>query len=898
MSVGGSSNCCAPLPAADTVKNGGPSPQQVAPDTEAKGGPAVDGCMAPPPPPAPVTCATPVEAPAPAPTEYTNGGPAEDGCCDIGAAAAAAQNQPVTGTTPAPGAVDPNTGQPVAGTTPAGPPAPIAAPETPAPTTASTSTSTSTPAPTSETPGATTPVDTPGSGPAAAGPASSLSTWPQWTQALTDLGLDAANIARIGEQQVTNEQLAAIYMSIRDELKAQQQLPPAPGSGPGTTTPTPGATGGWNPLWEQKFLALGVPANEVAQIKQIAMQQGADDARLQQLYDQIAANLAQQKQQGAPTDPNAPVTWTPQIEQAFADLGMPKEYIDAYKSMGANAAGLEAAYNHAAERAKTFADTGYYDKLKAAGMQDLEIWQRFVLADKPATADELDKIVNDLEWQQAPAWKKMAQHAITFLPGGELVQYALGRKLVSGSQIDRTNPMNVGFAALSGLAAFATVRGWMNVRSGWNAINAGLPELTKAGGAIDDAVLGSLKSGGLGTRIQSYIPFTKTHSLVQGLGTVESAAKLFNNGGAERLLASGADGALQVSTLQQMFADISEGRMLVQGPRNAYIGAIGMPFKALKSGPVSLVQGGSFETAKGIVNVPDVLKTAKGLSRPDQILAGMVEAGGTKVGSNPTWLRNAQSFVDDVSAIGGNDRLGIGKLMAGNAAQALGAGQSSGVLGLLGKVKPGPTEYFAKLAGNLNDPHWYPALAATTASEFPGLSAASLEAARGALVAPSVVEAALPAAASAVEDVAAAAAAPLVGAGGAGAVPVAAAAGGAAAVGLTDGVPQVADEIAGLSGQLGKVADTGTTATQRALQTMIDSADAGATQRADGSMLLEWLDGRKVEYLADGGLVQTAADGTRSTFSASFLANQADQSLKEALLPRLGQLQLPLGFAS
>ena len=735
MSVG-VSNCCGSLPPRDVLAGGQQSPQQAPVDQVDAGGPAPTDCGAPVQEPAPAQ--TPV--PAQADTSFEAGGPDEGGCmpayvepAPVQAAQPPAEGDTVTETatpapaaTTAPDAVDPNTGQPLnPSTTTSTPPEPIAVPE--AATTAPVSTTVA-PAPVAEGPTpapAVTPTDPygPGSktnpyGPqnptGAVGPATALATWPQWHQSFLELGVDAENIARIGSQSMSDAQLALVYMTIRREMDAARQ---SGNVGTDKNGVKPG--GGWSQEWEQKFTALGLAPEQVAQIRELAKQNGADDAAIMELYNKVVAMVANEPAESA-------VTWTPEVEQAFTDLGMPKEYLEAYKAqLAAAPQGIVPAYKHAKERIDAFKATGYYDKLAAEGMPEVEIWSTYVLGDAEAKPEDLKKAVETLHGAKAPMWQKMLQHGITFFPGGELLQYGIGKKLVTGESIDRTSPMNILFAGLSGLAAVMAFRGAMSIGKGWGAIKSGLPELTKAGGATagiaaDDAVLGALKTGGLKQKFLSFLPGTSQHAQVVGFGRLENAAKAFNNGGATALMQNGKDGAMQVATLNQMFDDLktvssfaTKGGGTVQvanlsmnGGKIAYLGNLGLPFKSAQTGSMTLADASHIIVNKGLG------------TNGKESLAAMLEVGGQKLALDPTWLKTQVAFVDDLGSIGSKQLAGIGQIMAADATKALQLTPSSNpLLAILGKIKPGASQYYDKLAKTLVEPAWYQNLTRVTAGE-------------------------------------------------------------------------------------------------------------------------------------------------------------------------------------
>ena len=703
MSVGGVSNCtpCSPITPKSTVQGGGPNVDQS--PIQAPVGSGNSDCFV--------------------PEEY------DPCCCDSNMV----PPPPVAVGTP--GSFDtPGT----AGTPIDGPPAPM-----PVPGAGGVDPSTG------------TPVDS-GTAPKATSPANTLPEWSTWKREFEALGVDADHIAKLGAQPLTNEQLALVYVTIKRGLEAAGASTPS--SKPDATTP---GAGGWSPEWEQRFTKLGLSAEQVAHLRDITTAQGADDATLQQLYDVIAQQMnagqaGKPGQTGIPgqtgtpgqtdtpgqtgsgtvpvkpgdtTTQTPPVTppqgtpgWNADWEAKFRALGMPDSIVGMYASSGAPTSGLQAAYDFAKQRFDTFNANGWFDKLTKEHVPADQIWQ-MILSPKMPTESEIHAAYDAVHQQNMPNLQRKLQLGISLLPGGELVQYALGHKLVSGKQIDRSSPMNIAMAAASGLAAFAAFRGLKNIGAGWKAINAlkgGTSEITKVGitmeqlglhgqaAALNEAAEGAAQIlTSKSSKFMSLVPFTKAHQQVVGLGHLESAARAFNAGGAEAILAASPSGTLAVQTLGRTFEDLMRGNMQLIGNRNAYLGNISMPFKRLKAAPMVLQADGTTIIANR------ALRAGKG----GQTLTALLEAGGMKL-ANAEWLGN-QAIADGLAAVPGSaEQLkGIGTLLAADAAPVVGANVSTGVGAVMGRVKPGVSQYFDTLVRKTSHPAWFTSLIGGAASD-------------------------------------------------------------------------------------------------------------------------------------------------------------------------------------
>jgi hypothetical protein len=521
---------------------------------------------------------------------------------------------------------------------------------------------------------------------AATTPANQGSNWPEWSQQFTALGLSSDEIAKLGNANLSDEQLAGVYQKLYTGVVQA-------GGTPGQTRPgsigqdgTSVAQSAWSPAWEQKFLALGLPADFVAELKAEADRTGAGEAQIQGVYDQLSAKVPVNQQAPGTQAPGTPGTqapgtqapgaadqgpgWNKDVAAAFKQLGMPDEVLKLYAQSGAPLSGLEAAYKHAKARKQDFIDRGWMQKFQDAKVPAIDTWSQ-ILATTPAKDADLQKIVDQYHHESLPGWQKNAQLAGSLIPGGRLVQWIFGKKSPGGDSIDRFNPMEIGKAALSGLALFATIRGARTINAGWSARAGGYSELKGVGetmsklglpstgtDALEQTAIGSTTTWGAKQKLISLIPGTQLHKEIVGLGHAEAAARAFNHGGAELLAHdTGAgihDGALQLATTGQMFSDIASGATKIEGSGIAYL-----PFG--KKVPMTL-NGDTITVARN-------LKIGSGNTQ----LAALMDIGGQKLGTTPDWLQTAPQLGADIAKLSAQTRLNLGSMMAGSAARDLGA---------------------------------------------------------------------------------------------------------------------------------------------------------------------------------------------------------------------------------
>lgn len=541
--------------------------------------------------------------------------------------------------------------------------------------------------------------------------ARSLATWTEWETAFRQLGLSDAAIAKIAAAELTNEGLAGVYEQLAltgaGSGSTPSDVPGAadPDAVPVGTDPNaaavpadPNATGqagtnAWSPQWEQKFAALGMAPEAIAEFAKQAQQIGATDQEIQGLYDSVAAQAGGKGPAAAQTP-----AWTPEVEQKFRSLGLPDELLKVYAQALSQTPGpgaADAALKHVQTRLADFKDRGWLDKFTAEKTPALGMWQ-LILADEPKSDKDLQKLVEQQHRTQMPLPLKALQTGISLFPGGRLVEYIAGRKI--GGTIDQTDPGEIAMAALSGVSAVLAVRGGMQVARGLAAAKGGYAAIGKAaasgsGGAAQSVVgVGELT---LGKKLAAFIPFTKTHREIVGMGQVELAAKSFGENAA-KLKIGDADGALQQLALKRGFQDIANGQKVLGGG-NAYFPQLRKAVAPMSFGP----------SKSG-----EVLKVAKSLWMPkagavgagDAQLAAFMQATGNKIGSNPSWLGVA-GLGDLMRSQSSAELSQFGDRMAANAVRDLGVDGKGKAAKYLRNLAA--ASYKGEGGALTNDPAWY-----------------------------------------------------------------------------------------------------------------------------------------------------------------------------------------------
>jgi hypothetical protein len=541
-------------------------------------------------------------------------------------------------------------------------------------------------------------------------------------------GLSQSDIDQIGSQQLTDAQLALVFMTINKQVHAAVAS--------NGTTGTPGsAGGGWSDAWAQKFAALGLTPQEMAQVQQAVQQTGGGDAAIQAIYANVAQNIqaaqAQSQQQGSQTQGNTPPTngagkpggWNATWQTKFAALGMPADVIKTYAQANAQN-DPQQAYDFAAKRLAAFKQGGWMARYQKDGFSADDIWQR-ILSPTPLTDKQMLAECLATEKAHRPKWESALQLGVSFLPGGELAQYAVGHKFVTGVPIRQSSPWEMALAGASALLAIKGAHTLIGLHNGWKAASefaankgalrdmpemlrglAANPETTDAARAMLtaradslDEVLSGVRTWGNGAgrtgKLMSLLPYTAQHKNVMGIAQAASAAKVFNSErGAAAILARQNDGIMAVDTLGQRFQDIASGAVQVRGAGNNWVGHLSFPFKRMKTDPYveTKIGGRTVLTGNKAVNY----------RRGDQVLAALLETADP----NPSLVTAA----DNIPAA--DQQLhAVGRYMSQNVARTVGATHRQGINGLLDYVKPGMTQHFIENAKNNKIPQWYDDLA-------------------------------------------------------------------------------------------------------------------------------------------------------------------------------------------
>jgi hypothetical protein len=501
-------------------------------------------------------------------------------------------------------------------------------------------------------------------------PASQLPSWEQWEAQFAALGLAQSDIDTIGGEYLTDRQLAEVYLAIEQSAGPDGQVPTDPTSPTDPTTRTdptkPTSASAWTPEWEAKFRELGLGDDEISQLAEAAQQKGLTDEQIQATYDSVASSLP---------------GWNAEWQKKFEDLGMPKEMIEMYAQSGAPEGGLQAIYDDAKKRWEAFGkrerDHGAFfgligggskwtDELKAHGLKDGDLWT-IALADTPYSDDKLEAMLNAQKKADKSMKVRTVQNVASFLPGVDLAQYIVGKKFVTGESIDNGDLGNIGWAALSGLAAFAAIRGGMSISSGLKVAKTGGEVLAGSEG-LQQGVLGSLHNGGLFTKLKSFVPFTKEQQTAVALHHFDRAMGAYQGGGKAAMEAAGLGD--DVSKVDAIIEGVRSGSIKLGSGKNAYIGKLNrFPlFTKLHSAiedPVKLVAG---KDGSEVLTFGKSLPYKRGSMELAAHLAGVRElANGVKTGEAQETAKALASVGRATQAFDGagllKDRNAVGKLI-------------------------------------------------------------------------------------------------------------------------------------------------------------------------------------------------------------------------------------------
>ena len=225
------------------------------------------------------------------------------------------------------------------------------------------------------------------------------------------------------------------------------------------TAATASGGGAFDARWKGKFTKLmsdlKVPKDQQATALQQLAGMGTPD--LQKVYDEMS------KQQQAQTP-----AWNEEWDSKFRALDVPAPMLKQIRESKAPADVLQKQFQSLLDTKMKYHRQGGLKRLDDAKASSEEKWS---VMSQGLRGKELDKAVEGIRSKHVPTWKRVASVAINFVPGAYLAQYAIGKDLLTGDKIDRTNPINIIGAAASGFTAFSAVRGAVQGMQGLEAAN-------------------------------------------------------------------------------------------------------------------------------------------------------------------------------------------------------------------------------------------------------------------------------------------------------------------------------------------------------------------------------------------------------------------------------------------
>jgi hypothetical protein len=311
----------------------------------------------------------------------------------------------------------------------------------------------------------------PGLDPAAAGgdpAAAGGSAWnPDWEKKFGDL------MQRMG---MSDTEIQSQLQGVKNQPTTEAQLQEA-------YRQMESSVGAWNDTWKGKFDKildeLKTPAKDKEQVMQQLSGGGMTEAQLQEAYDKMVA---------------AKPAWGSEWESKFKALEVPEEMLKQLKDSGAPKDVLEEQYKKLLDTKMEYLKDGRLEKLQDADASAEEKWGVMLQGTK---GEDFDKVVEQIHSAHVPAWKRIGSFALNLIPGAYAVQYLVGKDLLTGEKIDRSNPLNIVGAVASGFAGFTAIRSAVAGVQGLTAANAAA-QATKAaagGAALADAVTGTSALG-------------------------------------------------------------------------------------------------------------------------------------------------------------------------------------------------------------------------------------------------------------------------------------------------------------------------------------------------------------------------------------------------------------------
>lgn len=285
---------------------------------------------------------------------------------------------------------------------------------------------------------------------------------PEWEARFSDLmrrmGMSDAQVreqvASIQGQPVTAELLEVAYRQMEASVGAFDQ--------------------GWKTKFETLMEELDTPADERAQVLAQLASGGFDEARLAEMHAQM--------EQSKPA-------WNAEWENRFATLDLPAELLTQLKDSGAPKQALEQQFQRFLDTKLRYQQDGRLQRLVDAGATPEEKWGVMLEGLEGA---KFDKAVEQVHSAHVPGWKRALGFAVNLIPGVYAAQYLTGKDWVTGTKIDRTNPLNIVGAVASGFAGFTAVRGAIQGVQGLTAANAAFRAGTQTAGLTNAVTAANL----------------------------------------------------------------------------------------------------------------------------------------------------------------------------------------------------------------------------------------------------------------------------------------------------------------------------------------------------------------------------------------------------------------------
>jgi hypothetical protein len=200
------------------------------------------------------------------------------------------------------------------------------------------------------------------------------------------------------------------------------------------------------------------------------------------------------------------------------------------------------------------------------------------------------------------------------------------------------------------------------------------------------------------------VPGGKNNQRLLGLAQANKAAELRTSEVGVQALDNTAENAVARDAIDHAIDDIKLGNLQFKGAKVPWIGPMKpFPFKA-PTNPVSLA-GDEITFAKNM-----------NLNRGDHALAGLANVGAQRM---------AGSLAAETNSVASEVQAGLPQVLEAQTATAFGAGNATGVNALIGKVKAGPSQYYASVTGQPT-PAWFDDMLTRLKSAQPAAAERSL----------------------------------------------------------------------------------------------------------------------------------------------------------------------------